>query len=111
MVTAVSDLKELRDHAVRLAESAHVDDCLRIHRITKLIPLGRDDWDITLSCASDAGHESHDWINPYGLSYYCPGLCGGCMTERERTLWRQLAGEIGEYLDKPDDEQQEALSL
>lgn len=103
----MGDLRELRDHAVRLAESAHVDDCLRIHRVTKLIRL---DFDVTLSCASDAGHESHDWIATNGLSYYCPGLCGGCMTERERALWRQLAGEISEYLDRPD-EQQEALPL
>lgn len=110
-MAAVSDLKAFREHAVRLAESAHVDDCLRIHRITKLLtPLTGYDFDVTLSCASEAGHEPHQWHGELGAAYECPGLCGGCMTERERALWRQLAGEIAEYLDRPD-EQQEALPL
>jgi hypothetical protein len=107
----MSDLKELREHAVRLAESAHVDDCERIHRITKLIKTIAYDWDFTLSCINTSGHDSHTWISAGGIEYDCPGLCGGCMTERERALWRQLAGEITEYLDQPDDEQQEALPL
>ncbi|HEY9408879.1 MAG TPA: hypothetical protein VIP77_04800 [Jiangellaceae bacterium] len=110
----MSDLKELRDHAQRLAESAHVDDCLLINRITKLI---RPDvgeflgYDVTLSCPSTAGHDSHDWVATNGLSYYCPGLCGGCMTEPERALWRQIATEIGAHLDRPDDKEQGALPL
>lgn len=108
----MSDLEQFREHAVRLAESAHVDDCLRIHRITKRIKSGTSwDWDVTLSCSSEAGHDPHQWYGHLGAEYECPGLCGGCITERERGLWRQLAGEIGEYLDRPDDEQQGALSL
>lgn len=109
----MSDLEQFREHAVRLAESAHVDDCELIHRITKLVRPANAGFigpDVILSCASIAGHDSHDWIATNGLSYYCPGLCGGCMTERERVLWRQLAGEIAEYLDRPD-EQQGALPL
>lgn len=108
----MSDLKGLRDHAARLAESAHVDDCLRIHRITKRIQSGTSwDWDVILSCASEAGHEPHQWYGVLGTEYECPGLCGGCMTERERKLWRQIADEIGDHLERPAQAEQEALPL
>ena len=112
MVTAVSDLTELRDHARRLAESAHVDDCLRIHRITKLLrEVSGYDFDVTLSCSSEVGHDPHEWRGPLGAEYACPGLCGGCMTEPERALWRQIAAEVGAHLDRPDDKEQGALPL
>lgn len=113
-MAAVSDLKELRDHARRLAESAHVDDCLLINRITKLVKPAPGEFlglDVTLSCPSMAGHDPHDWLAIDGLDYYCPGLCGGCMTDAERALWRQIAAEIGEHLERPDDEHQGALVL
>jgi len=107
----MGDLKELRDHAARLAESAHVDDCELIHRITKRIRTGASyDWDITLSCSSEAGHDPHEWLGVSGVMYACPGLCGGCMTEAERKLWRQIAEEIGDHLERSD-EDQEALPL
>lgn len=113
-MTAVSDLKELRDHAQRLAESAHVDDCELIHRVTKLLKpetVTYVGFDVTLSCPSETTHDMHDWVQvSSGLDFTCPGLCAGCMTEPERTLWRQIAAEVGAHLDRPDEEQ-EALPL
>ena len=103
-----SELETLRDHAERLAKAAHTDDCLRIHRITKLLrPLAYID--VTLSCASTTGHDSHSWVAGNGLGYDCPGLCGGCMTDRERELWRQIADEVGTHLDNPPNAIEEGL--
>ena len=105
----MSDLKELRDHAQRMAKSDHVDDCVRIHRITKLIIAHPGEYwstvDVTLSCSSTAGHDPHAWLAVNGLEYGCPGLCGGCMTEPERKLWRQIARELDIYLTTPATEQ------
>lgn len=109
----MSDLTQLRDHAQRMAESAHIDDCDRIHRITKLISTRyfESTFDVTLSCPSETGHDPHRWAAPNHLEYECPGLCGGCMTDSERQLWHQIAGEVGTYLDTPNEAEQEALPL
>lgn len=105
----MSELETLRDHAQRMAGSRHVDDCMRIHRITKLITPAGGFVDYTLSCASTAGHDPHPWVHPNGLEYDCPGLCSGCMTERERRLWSQVANEVGAHLDNPPDAIEEGL--
>lgn len=109
----MSDLTQLRDHAQRMAKSDHVDDCERIHRITKLISprYFEGTYDATLSCSSTSGHDPHTWHSAGYIEYDCPGLCGGCMTERERKLWRQIADEIGEHLDRPAEADQGALPL
>ena len=99
----MSELSEFRDHARRLSESAHRDDCDRIHRITKL-----DRWlsehalDVTLSCSSTEEHEPHEWLG-VGLEFACPGLCGGCMPDAERVLWTHLADEIDAHLSNDDE--------
>lgn len=112
----MSDLTALRDHAQRLATSDHRDDCDRIHRIVKF-----DSWlvdhglDAELSCPDESGHEPHWWTADSGptpvrrryfaplIELHCPGLCGGCMPDRERQLWQQIADEITAYL-APDDD-------
>ena len=109
----MSDLTQLRDHAQRMAKSDHVDDCERIHRITKLISSRyyESTFDVTLSCPSEAGHDPHSWVTHSGREFACPGLCGGCMTERERKLWHQIADEIGEHFNRPAEADQGALPL
>lgn len=101
----MSDLKITRDHARRMSESEHHDDCERIHRVVKV-----DRWlyahglDATLSCAREDGHEPHEWQgNSRGGDWSCPGLCGGCQTDSERALWRQIADEIDAYLTHDDE--------
>lgn len=99
----MSDLEQFRDHARRMANAEHRDDCMRIHRIVKV-----DRWlsdhglDRTLSCPDTTGHEPHTWEG-VGLDFDCPGLCGGCMTDREAKLWRDLADEVDDYLTTDDD--------
>ena len=101
----MSDLETFRDHARRLSESAHRDDCTRIHRIVKLSRWLEDrGLDGTLSCPSEEGHEPHGWIGQHGMDWACPGLCAGCATDTERALWAKLADEIDAYLAPGDDE-------
>jgi hypothetical protein len=103
----MSDLKQLAEHARRMSMAQHRDDCRLIHRITKVaqdLPFGLVDY--TRSCAAETGHEIHDWIDSHGLDWTCPGLCGGCLTNAERTLWTQIADEIDAYLGT---DQEEAL--
>ena len=101
----MTELETFRDHARRLSESAHRDDCDRIHRIVKtsewLSNLGLDD---TLSCPDETGHEPHEWTSTNGIGWWCPGLCGGCATDAQRGLWTRLADEIDAYLSAGDDE-------
>lgn len=107
-----TDLEELRDHARRLSTSNHLDACDRIHRIVKV-----DRWltvhgialpPETLSCGDESGHYSHDWTASNGLGYRCPGLCGGCMPDKDREQWTRIADELDAFLAR-DNDTQEAL--
>ena len=101
----MSALEDFRDHARCLSESAHRDDCDRIHRIVK-----RSQWledrclDGTLSCPSESGHGPHSWVGNHGMDWACPGLCGGCSSDADRALWTRLADEIDEHLSAGGDE-------
>jgi len=100
----MSDLTQLQEHASRLAKADHRDDCMRIHRIVKLDRwLAHYNLDRTLSCPNITGHEPHGWTGSREIEYDCPGLCGGCMTDAERRLWRQIADEIDGYLTSDDE--------
>ena len=100
----MSDLEQLRDHARRLSTSAHRDDCERIHRIMHVDRrLMRYDLDHTLSCADTTGHEPHEWISDNGFDWWCPGLCGGCGSDKERAMWAGIADELDAYLTVEDD--------
>ena len=93
----MDDLETFRDHARRLSESAHRDDCDRIHRIVK-VDRWLGDLQVTLSCPDTDGHEPHDWVGASGVDWTCPGLCVSCSTDRDRALWTQLADEIDRHI-------------
>jgi hypothetical protein len=97
-VGVLSDLEMLRDHAREMATSEHNATCS-----TKR-PFG-----MFRFCADTADHPSHHWDVWPGHDRRCPGRCSGCMTDAERKLWRQIADEVGAYLDQPDDEQETLL--
>lgn len=92
----MSDLTSLRDHARRMSTAVHRDDCNRRHRTA-----GHGH-----SCADETPHDAHTWAHETydELTWRCPGLCGGCLPDNERRLWRQIADEIAAYL-APDDDQ------
>lgn len=98
----MSDLETFRDHCQRMADSRHLDDCERIHRVTKALAGYGSELDWTISCADLTGHEPHEWVGDRGFDWYCPGLCSGCMPDAQRALWTRLADEVDAYLSHDD---------
>lgn len=92
----MSDLEEFRDHARRLSTAEHRDAPCRRTRFTRGTTLGTPTWH--MSCERTDGHDRHPWTTDR-FDWDCPGLCGGCMTDAERSLWRRLADEVDEHLD------------
>lgn len=109
----MGELETLKSHAVQMAAKHHASNC----PAKATLPIGRkgarcDD------AASGLDHDPHEWTllltngpHTITLSRWCGGHCTGCMTERERKLWRQISDEIGEHLDRPADVEQGALPL
>lgn len=109
----MTELKTLKSHAVEMAAKDHASDC----PAKATLPIGcrgaRCD-----DAASGTAHEPHQWTlqlangrNTIELSRWCSGHCSGCMTDRERELWHQIADEVGTYLAVPNEAEQEALPL
>ena len=110
----MSDLEQTRNHARKMSESAHLYGCYgKAHnRIPPRPgrPLGVKD------CRDDDPHEAHVWAMTlsngvdtiHGGSVRCRGICGGCMTDRARAMWKRIADELDAYL-SPDDGQEALL--
>jgi len=95
----MSDLETLRTHAKQMAEHGrHGKNC-------GMKPVGG------LGCTEMADHAAHEWQDAVwpDRTRRCGGRCRGCITDAERALWRQIADEVGSYLDQPADDAQESL--
>lgn len=101
----MSDLERFRDHCREMATIQHAEDCYGAQRVTKvLLRNGRaSDLDHDLSCADETAHDAHEWIGDHGFDWFCPGVCGGCVSDADRALWIRLADEIDGYLATDDE--------
>lgn len=120
----MSDLKQLRDHAQAMAgPAAHIEGCCARYAFTRDEGITKDGLRRVIvggwkTCADPEPHPEHDWHDAWNNGFEevrslvrCEGVCTGCVPEPERKLWRQIADEIGEHLDRPAEADQEALPL
>lgn len=90
----MTGLTDFAAHARDMAKSKHQDDC------PDQQPPVMDGF--TATCEQPQPHDRHPWFK-FDLSWTCPGVCGGCMSDTERDLWQRLADEIDQHL--ADDDQ------
>jgi hypothetical protein len=78
----VSSLGEFRDHCRRMAAAEHKPECPSLDplKVRYVVP-------------------ANDYTGPlwFGLQPIRP-KCRGCLTDADRTLFAQMAGEIDDYL-------------
>ena len=109
----MSELETLKSHALVMAARDHASNCPAKATLPSGCRGARCD-----DAANGTEHEPHRWSlqlangrNTIELPRWCAGHCAGCMTARERKLWRQIADEIGEHLVRPSEADQGALPL
>lgn len=110
----MSDLEQTRNHARKMSESAHRYGCYgKAHN--RLPPRSGRPLDVK-DCPDDDPHEAHAWhwtlsngIDTIrSVDVRCRGICGGCQTDQDRAMWKQIADELDAYL-APDDGQEALL--
>lgn len=100
----MSDLTAFRDHARLMAEREHAAGCPPV----RSKPGRAHNGDNEKWCGETTAHSEHLWnqqsrFGEHLIDWACHGICGGCLPDHERTLWRRLADEIDAYLaDDPE---------
>jgi len=91
-----TDLEQARDHARTMAGAQHTPDCWANDRT-----LGPISGTASVRrCGLKEPHDAHQWTR----WTWCPGVCGGCMSEAERAAWAKQADEYDAYLESQDEE-------
>lgn len=98
----MSDLTKARDWARRMQNEHHRSDCpVKIQVAVTTKGYGQ-------LCANPLAHDFH-LFEERGMTWMCPGVCGGCIPAADRALWRRHADEIDAHLAREGDEDEEAM--
>lgn len=95
----MSDLTRFRDHCREMATAEHKPECPSLTAVEPYWPPGG--WDLIDDegdwCArSGKPSTGLGWLGP--KPKWEPPTCGGCLTDADRALFAQMAGEVDDYL-------------
>lgn len=84
-------VERYRDHCARMADAQHKPECPSLTAVEPYWPPGGWTWTDRADFS-----KGMSWLGP--KPHWEPPKCDGCLTDDERALFAQLAGEADRYI-------------